>query len=77
MSDSPIKDALAKPIVIPDLPDDTIVLAGEMTKEDAGITLSAEFDPGPPGGVFGGAFVSYWKNQGYKAMAWVGWKPKP
>lgn len=74
MSDTPIRDALTKPIEIPDLPDNEIVLAGQVTKDDAGVTLQAETDPGKPGGFFAGAYVQWWKSQGYKAMAWVGWK---
>lgn len=74
MSDHPIRDALNKPISFPDLPDNTVVIAGEHGKDGTGVSVQAEIDPGKPGGAFFGASAQWWKDQGYKALIWFGFK---
>ena len=76
MSDSPIRDALNKPIEIPDLPPDSVTIAGEVKQNgDAGATIGANvgFDPGKKGGWTGtvGAAASIWKSTGAAIKAWI------
>jgi hypothetical protein len=76
--DTPLADALAKPIVLPDVPKQTVTVKGEwdQSTKDVGVALEADLDIGRPGGWTTGATAQWWKDRGAKAIGWLQWKGK-
>ena len=77
MSDTPIKDALSKPIVIPDVPDESVTLAVEASGQDKGASVTVNKDLGQPGGWFVQAVAGWWESVGWSAKGVLGWRGKP
>jgi hypothetical protein len=75
---TPLADALSKPIVLPDVPKQTVTVKGEFTQatKDYGVSVEADYDIGQKGGWSTGATAQWWKNQGTKAIGWLKWEGK-
>jgi hypothetical protein len=77
-TETPLADALSKPIVLPDVPKQTVTVKGEWQQQtgDYGIDLEASVDIGKPGGWEAGGKGGWWKSKGAAAMGWLQWKGK-
>ena len=73
-----IADALSKPIVLPDVPKQTVTVKGEWQQQtgDYGADVEAHVDIGKPGGWEAGGKGGWWKSKGAAAMGWLQWKGK-
>jgi hypothetical protein len=77
VSDSPIRDAISKPIDIPDLPANEVTVAVEAKQGgDVGATVGANVDVGKPGGWSMGAAAEWWRSTGASVKGWFTWKGK-
>jgi hypothetical protein len=75
---TPLADALSKPIVLPDVPKQTVTVTGEWEQQtkDYGVSVEADVDIGKPGGWSTGGKGGYWKDKGAAVMGWFQWKGK-
>jgi hypothetical protein len=75
---TPLADALSKPIVLPDVPKQTVTVKGEWEQQtkDYGVSVEADVDIGKPGGWSTGGKGGYWKDKGAAVMGWFQWKGK-
>jgi hypothetical protein len=70
-SDTPIRDALAKRVEIPDLPPGETRIAGQFQQHgESGISLEMEHDIGKPGGWTAGAQAGIWTRAGAAVKGW-------
>jgi hypothetical protein len=78
LAHTPIADALSKPIVLPDVPKQTVTVTGEWEQQtkDYGVSVEADVDIGKPGGWSTGGKGGYWKDKGAAVMGWLQWKGK-
>jgi hypothetical protein len=77
-SPTPLADALSKPLVLPDVPKQTVTVTGEWQQQtgDYGVGVEADVDIGKPGGWSTGGKGGYWKDKGAAVMGWFQWKGK-
>jgi len=70
--------ALSKPLVLPDVPKQTVTVKGEWQQQtgDYGADVEAHVDIGKPGGWEAGGKGGWWKSKGAAAMGWLQWKGK-
>jgi hypothetical protein len=75
---TPLADALSKPLVLPDVPKQTVTVKGEWQQQtgDYGVGVEADVDIGKPGGWSTGGKGGYWKDKGAAVMGWFQWKGK-
>jgi hypothetical protein len=73
---TPLADALSKPIVLPDVPKQTVTIAGEWDPNNISVSAEASVDIGKPGGWSTGGKGGYWKDKGAAVMGWLQWKGK-
>jgi hypothetical protein len=73
---APLADALSKPIVLPDVPKQTVTIAGEWDPNNISVSAEASVDIGKPGGWSTGGKGGYWKDKGAAVMGWLQWKGK-
>jgi hypothetical protein len=75
---TPLADALSKPIVLPDVPKQTVTVKGEWEQQtkDYGVSVEADVDIGKPGGWSTGGKGGWWKDKGAAVMGWLQWKGK-
>jgi hypothetical protein len=75
---TPLADALSKPIVLPDTPDKTVTIKAEWDQatKDVGVAAEVDLDIGKPGGWTTGGKGGWWKDKGAAAMGWLKWEGK-
>jgi hypothetical protein len=71
MSDTPIRDAVAK---LDSLPVDQVQIGAVADQTDIGAAVEGRLDVGKPGGWSFAASASWWKTKGYQAAAFLRWK---
>jgi hypothetical protein len=75
---TPLADALSKPIVLPDVPKQTVTVKGEWEQQtkDYGVSVEADVDIGKPGGHSIGTKAGWWKDKGAAIVGWWKWEGK-
>lgn len=74
MSDTPFKDALSKPLVIPDVPKDAVTVIVEKNPQDMGASIVGHTDFKGPGGAEAGVQAGWWQTTGATIRAWFTWR---
>jgi hypothetical protein len=62
--------------VLPDVPKQTVTIAGEWDPNNISVSAEASVDIGKPGGWSTGGKGGYWKDKGAAVMGWLQWKGK-
>jgi hypothetical protein len=78
MGSTPLADALAKPIVLPDVPKQTVTVKGEWEQQTGnyGVGVEADVDVGQKGGWSVGGKGGWGKLTGGVAAIYAQWKGK-